>query len=581
MIKKLFFSGNEQKLSESVQVSFTFPEKIVNQFPEIFRFFKVRSQPQAIPVVFKKKSELPADGFKISLNSKKATILFSNRRGMLYGLTTFLAKISAQDVLSAFKLSDYPSLSFRGFSLDISRGAIPTLQTFRQLIFLLFLLRYNHLALYIEDTLENSILKKYFPENEILKLAELAEIKKLCRRYAITLYPELQFLGHLEKILAHFQLRRYADSDDPASIDAANAHACRLIDAIGKKNIQAFSSTIVNIGFDEVEKISPEKKTKRLKEVLHLLHGCRPALWADQFLKNPDLLLILPPQTLLFNWNYFALKPGDFEKSAAQLASFDQVLCPAVRCWLKFFPDYEKSFLNIAAAVLTAKKKRLAGTLLTLWGDGGNETIISLAQPAIIYNALLSWHAAGFKKKIRLIQKEFPAAKISQLDRALPFTHRYYLYEDPLSAPYSYFSGFQKVILNYSRALKKVTGSAPFPEQKLLILLLTLLIKKVDLSKRFSTGKNINHLLLLQKIAEVLSVLNSFSRLYRSHWKRYYKPQGLGFNLQKFSAIKKRLLYLNKLLKNRTKFDAYRNQILSSRKLHPEQTPDWNQIFNQ
>jgi hypothetical protein len=564
---------------KSKVIRLNFDERFRRQYRRIFTIFSFRNSPGGKKVRFLLQGGLGADEFQISFRAAEVIVEHGGRRGQLTALLKLLSRVSGKRMAAGSSPS--PHLKFRGLSLDISRGAIPLLRTFRDLVPRLFLLGCTHLALYIEDTLENPELAKYFPRREVLLTRELQRIESLCELYGIELFIETQFLGHLEKVLRHQALRKYADPLDPACLDAANSEGKAFVDSFAMANIAAFKSGLAQIGFDETAKLPLQKVKARLRGVVRLLSGKRVGLWADQLLKFPELLEELPPDALLFNWNYFHEQAELFEHDAAKLSAFRQVLCPAVWSWLKFIPDYRRSFANITAAVQAAARSGLEGALLTVWGDGGNEAPLTYIYPLLEYFFGLCRDPRDARRLQKKILRKHPCLEaLLGLDSALPFTHRYYLWEDPLRAPYSKFSGFDAVISNYRKFSCLLLRRNSRPADRFAQQLLLFLESKVRLSQMLHGG-NDAAAPLREALENVAAGLRQLRLLYCESWLRLYKPAGLREQIAKFRALEKRLLYIRDGVVAPGKLAAVRRRLASACGEKPPQTGNWREIFRQ
>lgn len=56
-----------------------------------------------------------------------------------------------KDALPEIVIEESFRFSFRGYHLDIARGGVPTVSTFKDILNWLFLLKYNYFAIYLED----------------------------------------------------------------------------------------------------------------------------------------------------------------------------------------------------------------------------------------------------------------------------------------------------------------------------------------------------------------------------------------------------------------------------------------------
>ncbi|SDA51961.1 hexosaminidase [Algoriphagus alkaliphilus] len=88
-----------------------------------------------------KSSELPVEGYKISIAKRLVFISASSPKGAMYGVQSFLAmmpadfstRITDEFILPQVEIEDYPAYSYRGFFLDVARNFQPKSQILKLL----------------------------------------------------------------------------------------------------------------------------------------------------------------------------------------------------------------------------------------------------------------------------------------------------------------------------------------------------------------------------------------------------------------------------------------------------------------
>lgn len=88
-----------------------------------------------------KSSELPLEGYKISIAKRLVFISASSPKGAMYGVQSFLAmmpadfstRITDEFILPQVEIEDYPAYSYRGFFLDVARNFQPKSQILKLL----------------------------------------------------------------------------------------------------------------------------------------------------------------------------------------------------------------------------------------------------------------------------------------------------------------------------------------------------------------------------------------------------------------------------------------------------------------
>lgn len=69
-----------------------------------------------------------------------------------------------------------------------------------------------------------------------------------------------------------------------------------------------------------------------------------------------------------------------------------QFVCPAVRAWSRFFPDYDGAWLNTYRMAVAGLKYGAEGMVVTDWGDYGHVNDPRLSVPGLCYGAQNAWN---------------------------------------------------------------------------------------------------------------------------------------------------------------------------------------------
>ncbi|MCI4439295.1 family 20 glycosylhydrolase, partial [archaeon] len=143
--------------------------------------------------------------------------------------------------------------SFRGYHLDIARGGVPKVETFKKLLRWLFLLKYNYFAIYFEDLFP---WKKY-PQIGVhrgrLSEEELNEIVNYGRKLGIDVFPSLELAGHMEHILSLPEFWEYSEWHNPGEgcLDVSNEKAREFAYDLLKEVVERSPSKYIHVGGDE------------------------------------------------------------------------------------------------------------------------------------------------------------------------------------------------------------------------------------------------------------------------------------------------------------------------------------------
>ena len=345
--------------------------------------------------------------------------------GIRNGIQTLRQLVQTQGLtLPTLRISDQPSLAVRAYSLDISRGRIPTLAYLRSFIDTLELCKYTQLQLYVESSVAFPATQEAWKDDTPLTFSDIETIDKWCWLRGIELVPEMASFGHLYALCRTHQWRHLGEhpeqADRPFSFVERMLHhtlnptlqqsrdfVCNRIDEYAP----LFRSNQFNITSDETfdlgtgASVSGEQSTGQKPTVPQLYadfvqkicahcrqRGLTPLMYADIPVKYPQLLPQLPHDVVFANWDYRS-QPSEENVRLVAESGHDQLVCPGVQTWNRLLPDCDAAWSNISLMSLYALTYHARGLLITDWGDYGhiNDPLMSLI--GLGYGAQRAWSA--------------------------------------------------------------------------------------------------------------------------------------------------------------------------------------------
>ncbi|MCR5183844.1 MAG: beta-N-acetylhexosaminidase [Opitutales bacterium] len=330
--------------------------------------------------------------------------------------------------LPCCEIEDWPDLPIRGFMLDISRGRVPTLDEFFEILLLLHRSRYNQLQLYVEHTYAFKNHSKVWKKSSPLDPDIIRCLQEWCDAMEIELVPNLNSFGHVERWLKHKPYNDLAECPDgfyhdlakehrPAGTFAPTEESADFVGTLYDEYLPNFKSSWFNIGGDEPwelgmgkSKTACEAKGRRAVYVEHMLRLIKKAeahektilFWADVLLEDSKETL---PAAMLENtvpviWGYEPDHPFD-EQCRRVVEALPKnrkhyfLLAPGTSTWLSFSGRLTNAEINIRQACKAAKKYAAGGILLTNWGDKGYYNSFGIALPAIVFAGGNAWNIDG------------------------------------------------------------------------------------------------------------------------------------------------------------------------------------------
>ena len=349
------------------------------------------------------------ESYTLDIAADGISIVAPGTAGAFYAIQT-LRQIFAQGQVPCLHIEDAPTLEYRGFYHDVTRGKVPTMETLKDLVDKMAYLKLNSLQLYVEHTFPFKEYGDIPREMGCLTPEELQELDAYCRENFIDFIPSLSTFGHLYELLEQPQYRHLRICQDPPmnrwrarmvhhTIDPRQEESIGIIKSLVDQYAPCFESPWFNICCDEtfdLEKLAevgedPGKLyVDFVKKIIdHVTgKGKKVMMWADIALKHPEQIPELPEDTVFLNWKYSQEPP---EALFSALSDRKQILCPGTAAWSRLCENPIQETGNICALAKYAKKYNAIGLLNTNWGDWAHPCSLELAMYGMSLGAAVSW----------------------------------------------------------------------------------------------------------------------------------------------------------------------------------------------
>jgi len=342
--------------------------------------------------------------------------LLKQKRGMI-------PKVSIEEKLS---------FDFRCFHLDIARGGVPNVESFKNMLKWLFLLKYNYFAIYFEDLYPWKTHPNIGKRRGGLSLDEWNQIIEYAKRLGVEVIPSLELLGHMEHTLALPEYRKYAElwwlSHRAADgcIDVGNDEAKTLTMSLLQDVLETSPCQYVHVGGDETWSLGrgrsldrtwtyqgPELYLSHYKALLEQVGkaGKKPILWGDMltgmYLTDKErerwskvVESNLWDDALVANWDYEPADVAHFERKIDSVGRIEkQIACPSLHNYLTYYPRFDSALKNVNSFLKAAKNRGVKGFMITAWGDDGSECLYSLLNPLLLASMEASEGGVEWEKK--------------------------------------------------------------------------------------------------------------------------------------------------------------------------------------
>ncbi|SEG67281.1 Glycosyl hydrolase family 20, domain 2 [Bryocella elongata] len=353
------------------------------------------------------------EAYRLSISRTGVTLTGNASAGLFYAvetLTQLLNTTGTQASLPFAEISDLPSLPYRGFMMDISHGAIPTVAEVERQLDLFARFKANQYFFYVETDLD---LRGYplLHKTSNWSAADIREIVAYAAARHIDVVPCVELFGHLHDL---FRTEQYSDESalpHGGEANPADPKVQKLLDDWLEQYAALFPSPWLHIGFDEPFELERAHHNTAgtspgdlwLQHLHHLAAkaaalGKRPLFWADIdegayiFNKYPGLAAGLPKNAIAAPWFYDARSDysGLLDLFAANHVPI--VVASGISDWDNIAPDFDTTFINIDGMLAAGRKAGAIGLLNTMWSDSA-QAIHREADAAIAYGAAAAWQS--------------------------------------------------------------------------------------------------------------------------------------------------------------------------------------------
>ena len=366
-------------------------------------------------------AKVKKEGYRLVLSSAGPIRLnAADDAGFFYGMQTACQLLQKPSQVPCCQISDFPSLSERGYMLDISRCKVPTMETVREMVRSLAALRYNSLQLYMEHTFAFDAHERVWATYSPFTSEEIMELDCFCREHFVELIPNLNSFGHMSRWLRHPEYKKLAECDPPyiypytgvpmQGVLKPGKESLEFMDSLYREFLPNFTSRKLNIGCDETVELGKgksaeicEKKgvTQVYLDFLTELtkkaesYGFSVEFWGDIILKKPEFISRLPKGITALSWGYEYNHPFKEQSAHFKQAGVDYLVCPGTSSWSTFLGRTRNMIECIRNAVYYGSKNGARGLLMTDWGDGGHHQYYPISWPGIAMGGGAAWNAGA------------------------------------------------------------------------------------------------------------------------------------------------------------------------------------------
>ena len=379
-------------------------------------------------IIFQLKDSIPAkenmvQSYFINIEPNKITIEATTEQGLFYGAQS-LKQIIRHQLLTennlnipCYNIFDYPSLEYRGWMDDISRGPIPTTDFIKEQIRRLAEYKFNFFNLYTEHLFKLDEYPDIAPTDG-LTAEEIQELTEYAKDYYIEFIGNQQCFAHAEKTLDN---PFYDDIRDTRfNFNPGVEETYEFLETLLGETAQAYESKYFNINCDETEGLGNGKAKsyvdslgsenaycQHINKVYDILqkYDKDVMMWGDILAKNPEMIKQLPEDIQFIVWSYGGRDSFDEMIAPFKNSGHTFWIAPGASCWASSFPYIDNYIKNIAHFNRDGYKNGAKGVINTAWDDYG-ETMFNSTWHAMVWCAETSWNTLKTNDEAERIERE-------------------------------------------------------------------------------------------------------------------------------------------------------------------------------
>ena len=362
------------------------------------------------------------ESYAISVSPNGVVCLGKSETGLYYAVQTLRqlirANTEASGRLPCLTIRDWPSMKYRCFQDDWTRGPSPVLHALFGQFDLGSHLKHNMFTYYMENQFEYKKHPKLSPKDGTMTQEEYKQCVEYAAKQHLIILGNQQSFGHHYKTLA---IPEYAHLGEAGYILSPTVEAVYpFLDDLYSEILPLTPFEMFNVCCDETANLAQSGPSKKLAEeigvggiyVKHILrlrellqkYDKRMMMWGDIIMHHPDKLDLIPKDVVMMCWYYEPDTSFDALIKPFSESGYEFFVCPGQSNWSVMLPLVNKYSVNIQNFVRDGCANGAIGMLNTGWEDDG-EVLHGYAWHAIAWGAECSWNAsktdfADFNKRI-------------------------------------------------------------------------------------------------------------------------------------------------------------------------------------
>ena len=357
------------------------------------------------------RADATAEDYVLQIQPDAITVAAPGPEGLAHGGQTLRQLIRANrtgDALPCVTIRDWPSIRWRAFQDDLTRGPSSTLENLKLQAALGTFLKQNILTYYMEYQFAFAKHPAIGPKDGSLTPEELKALVKFSVPLHLNILGNQQSFGHFTAILAHPEYAALRET--PHLLCPTNEVTYRLLNDLYSEVAPLLPFPFFNVCCDETEGLGtgPSKPLadqigvgalylqhiRRVHDLVHKKYGKRMMMWGDIILQHPDKLNNVPKDIVMLTWGYDPRPNFEGQITPFAKSGHDFFVCPGVNNWSRVLPNFGAATTNIRNFVRDGAKHGAIGVLNTAWDDDG-ENFNAPNWHGIAWGAECAWNASA------------------------------------------------------------------------------------------------------------------------------------------------------------------------------------------
>jgi len=328
------------------------------------------------------------EAYGLRCDTSGVAIAGAGPRGLACGIQTLrqLIRANSRDGrLPGVRIQDWPSLTWRAFQDDLTRGPSSKLGYLTREIDIGAYLKLNVLTYYMESQYAFAKHATIPPPDGALTPDELDELVRHGAEHNVEIMGNQQSFAHMERILWRPEFAAIAET--PYLLNPSSEETYSFLDDLYSEVLPHLTFPFFNVCCDETyglgsgpskERVAREGEGAvyvdhilRLHDLVAGKYGRRMMMWGDIILSHPDQLDRIPKDVTMLTWGYGAADSFEGQILPFARSGFEFFVCPGTSNWSRVLPDFTTSVRNIEQFLRDGTRNGALGCIITSWDDDG------------------------------------------------------------------------------------------------------------------------------------------------------------------------------------------------------------------